>query len=62
MNRMNTDLAKEIQRIEAEIYEMSTSSYSQSNPSHVLGLRALRRKRDRLVEQLRGSKECQKNP
>jgi hypothetical protein len=59
---MNTELQKEIAKVEQEIFEMSNSSYSQSNPSHVLGLRALKRKRDRLIEQLRDSKESKKNP
>ena len=46
-------LREKLAKVESELYEMSTASYSQSNPGHVMGLRSLRRIRDRLVEQIK---------
>lgn len=47
LHTLRTRLAK----VEAEISDMPTS-YSQSNPSHVLGMRSLNRIRDRLQREI----------
>lgn len=47
-----TLLLEKLAKVESELRDMP-SSYSQSNPSHVLGLRSLHRMRDRLLDQLR---------
>ena len=46
------ELLKKLAKVREEIADMRSSSYSQSNPSHVLGLRSLLRIEERLVAQL----------
>ncbi len=47
------ELRTKLAKVEEELRDLSSASYSQSNPSHVLGLRSLRRIRERLIEQIK---------
>lgn len=46
------ELETKLAKVVAEIRDMSTSSYSQSNPARALGLRSLLRIKERLESQL----------
>jgi hypothetical protein len=46
------ELLKKLAKVREEIADMRSSSYSQSNPAYVLGLRSLLRIEERLVAQL----------
>ncbi len=46
------ELRQKLAKVRSEIQDMVTSSYSQSNPAYVLGLRSLRRMEERLVNEL----------
>ncbi len=46
------ELRQKLAKVRMEIQDMVTSSYSQSNPAYVLGLRSLRRMEERLVNEL----------
>lgn len=48
-----TELQQKLATIDAQIYDISTASYSQSNPSHMLGVRSLRRQKERLENAVR---------
>ncbi len=52
MNSAKSEAVKKLAKVRMEIQDMSTSSYSQSNPAYVLGLRSLRRMEERLVSEL----------
>ncbi len=52
MNSAESEAVKKLAKVRMEIQDMSTSSYSQSNPAYVLGLRSLRRMEERLVSEL----------
>jgi hypothetical protein len=55
------ELQIKLAKVEAELWEASTSSYSQSNPSHVLGIRSLKRMRDRLHNRLKKAIDIEQN-
>jgi hypothetical protein len=44
-------LRNRLAKVEADIRDMPTS-YSQSNPSYVLGMRSLKRMRERLIREI----------
>ena len=46
------ELRQKLAKVRSEIQDMVASSYSQSNPAYVLGLRSLRRMEERLVSEL----------
>jgi hypothetical protein len=56
----SAELSKTILKLQREIFEMSRSSYSQSNPSYVLSLRTLRRQRDHLIQEWKKSRQKDK--
>ena len=45
-------LLLELAKVEWKLFDLSTTSYSQSNPYYVLGLRGLKNKKAALLRQL----------